>query len=146
MREKFIPLVTVSCVGTLSVNGDLVSPCEILSQEVNSMEYVLTFVPHSNVCKNLLFEVNMQETKLFQDTTVESKNPTMNNAFGGVAFIGNTKAFGVQIGMKIVGEYSSVDEVFELCKEVLADFQCPNKIEIVSELPQNASGKIIRRN
>ena len=53
---------------------------------------------------------------------------------------------GVQIGMKIVGEYSSVDEVFELCKEVLADFQCPNKIEIVSELPKNASGKIIRRN
>lgn len=52
---------------------------------------------------------------------------------------------GVQIGMKIVGDYSSVDEVFALCTEVLADFQRPNKIEILPELPKNGSGKIIRR-
>ena len=38
----------------------------------------------------------MQDEKLFQDTTVESKNPKQNNAFGGTAFIGSTDAYGEQ--------------------------------------------------
>ena len=38
----------------------------------------------------------MQETKLFQDTTVESRHPKMNNAFGGTAFLGQTDIFGEQ--------------------------------------------------
>lgn len=38
----------------------------------------------------------MYEPKLIQDTTVESANPYENNAFGGIAFIGNTKEYGEQ--------------------------------------------------
>ena len=44
----------------------------------------------------MLFEANLYESKQIQDTTVESANPEVNNAFGGTAFIGNTTEFGEQ--------------------------------------------------
>lgn len=49
-----------------------------------------------------------------------------------------------QIGMKIVGDFLSVDEVRKLCIEHLPLFQIPQVIELVDELPKNGSGKIIR--
>jgi hypothetical protein len=42
------------------------------------------------------FEINLYESKLFQDTTVESACPDRNNAYGAIGFIGNTKQFGEQ--------------------------------------------------
>lgn len=51
---------------------------------------------------------------------------------------------GKQIGMKIVGDFLSVDEVRKLCIEHLPLFQIPQVIELVDELPKNGSGKIIR--
>jgi hypothetical protein len=51
---------------------------------------------------------------------------------------------GVQIGMKIVGNFASVEEIHSLCARLLPDFQRPNRIEVVPELPKNGSGKIIR--
>lgn len=53
--------------------------------------------------------------------------------------LGNT-----QIGLKISGNFADVDEVKAACVAALPTFQMPTKIEIVSELPKNASGKIIR--
>jgi long-chain acyl-CoA synthetase len=53
--------------------------------------------------------------------------------------------FGTQIGMKLVGEFSSPEEVKQLCMQVLPSFQVPSIIELVDELPKNGSGKIIRR-
>ena len=53
--------------------------------------------------------------------------------------------FGVQIGLKIVGDFGSVDEVRSLCAELLPAFQIPGHIEILSELPKNGSGKVIRK-
>lgn len=52
---------------------------------------------------------------------------------------------GTQIGLKISGDFCSVDEVKHLCAEVLPSFQVPTVIEILEELPRNGSGKIIRR-
>ena len=54
-------------------------------------------------------------------------------------------SFGTQIGMKLVGEFSSAEEVKQLCMKVLPSFQVPSVIELVDELPKNGSGKIIRR-
>lgn len=42
------------------------------------------------------FEINLYEPKLFQDTTVESRHPEENNAFGSMAFLGRTEEFGEQ--------------------------------------------------
>ncbi len=52
--------------------------------------------------------------------------------------------YGTQIGMKIVGDFSSVEEVKKLCMECLPIFQIPSSIEIVKELPKTVSGKIER--
>ena len=52
---------------------------------------------------------------------------------------------GMQIGLKIAGDFNSVLEVKKLCSECLPFFQIPNYIEILPELTKNASGKIARR-
>ena len=57
----------------------------------------------------------------------------------------DNRLFGTQIGMKVVGEFSSIEEIKKLCIKSLPPFQVPTIIELVDELPKNASGKIIRR-
>ena len=96
MREKFVPFITVSCIGVLNDRGEVVAPCELHNRKVNEKKYILSFTSQSKSGKNIFFEINMQETKLFQDTTVESRHPKMNNAFGGTAFLGRTDTFGEQ--------------------------------------------------
>lgn len=61
-----------------------------------------------------------------------------------VLIYGYENKFGTQIGMKIVGDFSSASEVKTMCSEYLPSFQIPLSIEIVEELPKNGSGKIIR--
>ena len=51
---------------------------------------------------------------------------------------------GVQVGLKISGAFSNVDEVKRLCLDILPSFQVPSYIELLDELPKNGSGKIIR--
>ena len=53
--------------------------------------------------------------------------------------------FGTQIGLKIVGDFYSVDEVRQFCIKTLPPFQVPAKIQLIEEaLPKNGSGKLIR--
>lgn len=51
---------------------------------------------------------------------------------------------GTHIGIKIVGDFSSIGEVKQLCLRALPSFQIPAVIDLVNKLPQNSSGKIIR--
>ena len=62
-----------------------------------------------------------------------------------VLIYGYRNDLGTQIGMKIVGDFSSVEEVKRFCVGLLPSFQVPTKIELADELPKNGSGKIIRR-
>lgn len=96
MREKFRPFVTFSCIGTLDSTGKLIAPAKINYQKLGDRKYMLTVSSTSPFGSSVLFEVNLYENKLFQDTTVESLNPKTNNAFGSTAFIGNTALFGLQ--------------------------------------------------
>lgn len=52
---------------------------------------------------------------------------------------------GMQIGLKIAGEFSSPEDVKKMCIQMLPAFQVPSFIEIMDALPKNGSGKIIRR-
>lgn len=52
--------------------------------------------------------------------------------------------FGQQIGMRIAGDFNSVEEVKQLCVKHLPTFQVPLSIELLNELPKNGSGKINR--
>ena len=53
--------------------------------------------------------------------------------------------YGTQIGLKISGDFTNVDEVKKMCQMLLPSFQIPSVIETLDELPKNGSGKIIRR-
>lgn len=52
--------------------------------------------------------------------------------------------FGTQIGIKLVGDFSSVDDVKKLCIKCLPYYQMPTAIELTNKLSKNGSGKIIR--
>lgn len=96
MKEKFRPLMVISCIGTLDFSGNLIAPAKIEYQKLTDKKYRLTFIPASPLGHSILFEANLYENKLFQDTTVESKNTSVNNAFGGIGFLGATKDYGEQ--------------------------------------------------
>ena len=96
MREPFKPFVTVSCIGVFDGAYQTVAPCSLSYQRNNDQEFSLTLHHGSPHGSTLLFEINMHENKLFQDTTVESLHPDVNNAFGGTAFIGQTTTYGEQ--------------------------------------------------
>ena len=96
MREQFRPFMTVSCIGTVNGRGEVIAPARIMCQQTDDRKYVFTITPCSPIGEHVMFEVNLYEEKLFQDTTVESFNPKTNNAFGSTAFIGNTAEYGEQ--------------------------------------------------
>lgn len=96
MSEMFRPFVTISCIGTLDDDGIVLSPAQISFEQLNERKYRITLTTNNPNGKYILFEANLYEAKLFQDTTVESNNPHVNNAFGTTAFIGNTAEYGEQ--------------------------------------------------
>ena len=96
MREKFVPLVTLSCLGLLNAKGDVIAPYEIQNERIGEKEYKVRLISECKRRFRVAIEINMQETKLFQDTTVESQYPKRNNAFGSIAFLGKSRQFGEQ--------------------------------------------------
>ena len=96
MSERFRPFVAFSCIGTSDANGNIISPAKISYQKITDRKYTISVIPCSSLGKSVLMEANLYEPKLFQDTTVESKNAKVNNVFGGIGFIGSTKEFGDQ--------------------------------------------------
>lgn len=96
MKEEFRPLVVLSCVGSLDASGNVIAPAKVEYQKLTDKKYWISVSATSPLAQSVLFEVNMYENKLFQDTTVESMNPSVNNAFGGIGFIGNSSVYGEQ--------------------------------------------------
>lgn len=96
MSEEFRPFLTVSAIGVTDPMGRVCAPAAVTFQQLDDNRYTVVAAPLEAVGSRLLFEVNLYEPKLFQDTTVESRNPQENNAFGGVAFLGDSAAYGEQ--------------------------------------------------
>lgn len=96
MKEEFRPFVTVSCIGTLDAKGKISAPCSITYQRTDDKTFTFTVDPQGSEAESVFYELNLYEPKLFRDTTVESMYPTENNAFGSVAFLGSTNAYGEQ--------------------------------------------------
>ena len=112
MREKFRPFISFSCIGTMDAVGQLIGPAQMHYQKYTDREYELTISATSPFGASVLFEGNLYENKLFQDTTVESLNPKTNNAFGSVAFIGSTALFGEQ-WLYARPDYSKIPELMD---------------------------------
>lgn len=94
MSEKFKPFLTISTLYASDGKGTFL-PVEIKYQDKGRQIYDISLT-HEIENGSFIFEVNLYEAKLFQDTTVESLHPDKNNAYGAVGFIGSTKCFGEQ--------------------------------------------------
>ena len=94
MREKFKPFFSVATLYATNGKG-VFSPVEMKYQDKGSQTYELDLF-HEVQDGTFLFEMNLYEPKLFQDTTVESLHPDANNAYGAVGFIGRTEELGEQ--------------------------------------------------
>ena len=62
-----------------------------------------------------------------------------------VLAFGITENDTIRIGIKVKGDFKSIVEIKELCVKLLPQYQIPNIIEIVDEIPKNGSGKKIRK-
>lgn len=96
MSKNFTPFVTISCIGCADKNENIIAPSTICFERVADNRLSLSVTESNNNSYWIMFEVNLYEQKAFQDTTVESANPTENNVFGSVGFIGYTEQFGFQ--------------------------------------------------
>lgn len=96
MSGKFKPFVTVSCIGTVGENGEIIAPSKIHYQRLTDSKIRIKIQSGDPDGVWVMFEANLYEDKLVQDTTVESANPGTNNVFGTSAFVGNTQQYGEQ--------------------------------------------------
>ncbi len=112
MQDKFRPFVVLSCLGAMNAENNIIAPARIEYEKVSDKEYRITLSATSPMAQYIMCECNLYENKLFQDTTVESKNPSTNNAFGGTAFIGNTLAYGEQ-WLYTRPDYSRLSDVMD---------------------------------
>lgn len=112
MKERFKPYVVFSCVASMDVAGNVIAPAKLEYQKITDKKYCITVSATSPLARYVLWECNLYENKLFQDTTVESGNPASNNAFGSVGFIGNTSAYGEQWLYTRI-DYSRMSEVMD---------------------------------
>ena len=112
MKEQFRPMVVFSCIGALDETGTVIAPAKIEYQKLSDKKYRIVLRATSPLARYVLFEANLYENKLLQDTTVESGNPTTNNAFGSVAFIGNSSSYGEQwLYSKL--DYARISEIMD---------------------------------
>lgn len=112
MKERFRPFVVFSCIGTVDTSGNVIAPAKIEYQKLTDRRYRIAIFSTSPLAQSVLFEANLYENKLFQDTTVESMNPSTNNAFGSVGFIGNSSAYGEQ-WLYTRLDYSRIPEIMD---------------------------------
>ena len=95
LENKLSPAVTLSVL-YYRTNNKICYPLLLTSEKIDNYTYNITFIPSVSMDGDILFEFNLYEEKLFQDTTVSEKLPDENNAFGSVAYIGHTNTFGEQ--------------------------------------------------
>lgn len=96
MNSNSEPCLCLSCIGASSDSTQISNPINMWYTKVSDCEYIFEFLSTDPSDQYVLFEMNIYENKLFQDTTVESANPLMNNAYGTTAYIGTTPLFGEQ--------------------------------------------------
>ena len=112
MKERFRPFVVFSCIGSIDAIGNVIAPAKIEYQKLTDKRYRIAVSTTTPLAKYVLFEANLYENKLFQDTTVESVNPSTNNAFGSIGFIGNTSLYGEQWLYSRL-DYSRIPEIMD---------------------------------
>lgn len=138
MQDSFKPFVIISSVGSLGSNGNLIDSAEISYQSTGTDQYKIVLSTTNPLTKYILFEINMHEEKLFQDTTVESKQPALNNVYGSIGFIGRSHIYGEQWLYSRL-DYSKLSEILDkrIDKVVLYLPQMNNNSAVISAYQVN---------
>ena len=108
MNDEFDPFLTVS-TNLFAFSGNDVPSLLLKSSQKDENTY--TFETTNYLKGEVCIEINMHEPKLLLDTTVESKNPDENNAYGSVACIGKTEECGIQ-WLYIRPDFSKMNEMY----------------------------------
>lgn len=96
MKNDFEPIISISGIGASIDSDNISNPIKMSYTQTNDYEYILEFSNNNPMSKYIHLEVNMYEKKLFQDTTVESSHPLLNNVYGTTSYIGLTSLLGEQ--------------------------------------------------
>ena len=94
MKEAFKPFLSVAALYAADEKGNLF-PAELSYRDKGAQTYEVELSCKKSYA-SVLFEINLYEAKLFQDTTVESAHPDSNHAYDAVGWIGKTELFGEQ--------------------------------------------------
>lgn len=95
MENHFKPIFNFSALFAKDDENRL-SPLLMSYFEQNKHEGKVAFFATDESCKKGVIEMNFYEPKLMQDTSVSEKRPTENNAFGAVAWMGQSSFYGSQ--------------------------------------------------
>lgn len=94
MDDRFLPFATVGLIGVK--RGEKWLPSSILLQQESGQSFIVGFDPRGKEKCEITVEIGLYESKLIQDTTVESRNVHENNVYGASAFLGYTDLCGEQ--------------------------------------------------
>lgn len=95
MENHFTPIFNFSALFTKGEDDELF-PLIVRYFEKNKQEGKVAFFATDERCTQGVIELNFYEPKLMQDTPVSEKRPTENNAFGAVAWMGQSSFYGSQ--------------------------------------------------
>ena len=97
MRSKFQPIVTFNAMFAENRYRDIFCNIILHPKKITETLYEVELSVTGENTFQLTYDINMYEPKLIQDTTVESKMPKENNAYGNISFLGKSNCCGTQI-------------------------------------------------
>lgn len=95
MENHFKPIFNFSAL-IAKGDDDELFPLIVRYFEKNKQEGKVAFLATDEHCTQGVIELNFYEPKLMQDTPVSEKRPVENNAFGAIAFMGQSEYYGSQ--------------------------------------------------
>ncbi len=97
MKSQFEPVVTFNAMFAENRYRDIFYNTVLRSRKITDTSYEIEITSDSSDAFQLTYDINLYEPKLIQDTTVESKMPKENNAYGNISFLGISNCFGTQL-------------------------------------------------
>lgn len=108
-RSCEAPLASVSFIGAAK-DGEVCSPLSMSVEPLSQNRFHVLISHNDTAADHIVFEFNMHRQKLILDSSVESKDPSFNNAYGSSVFIGNNDWMGnIMLLAKPNGECYSND-------------------------------------
>ena len=133
MENHFKPIFNFSALFAKG-NGDELSPLIVSYFEKNKQEGKVAFFATDERCTQGVIELNFYEPKMMQDTPVSEKRPAENNAFGAVAWMGESSFYGSQ-WLYFRPDFSNLPEMKnKVIQKITLYLPCWNTSELLIEM------------